>query len=142
MVTIGPRVYYAMAKNGAFLKAAAVVHPDHFVDLSGQQLHAVQDWHHAQETAPSPADLKEPVPEDVQLVKAVELLKEMPDISNITQSNGDIIQADFVGDDRALHKILAQLITHDLPVVSFAPRSGGGRLEEVFMSITEGSHPS
>ncbi|MGH9662601.1 MAG: APC family permease [Bryobacteraceae bacterium] len=27
MVTIGPRVYYAMAKNGAFLKAAAEVHP-------------------------------------------------------------------------------------------------------------------
>jgi basic amino acid/polyamine antiporter, APA family len=26
-VTIGPRVYYAMAKNGAFLKAAAEVHP-------------------------------------------------------------------------------------------------------------------
>jgi len=26
-ITIGPRVYYAMAKNGAFLKAAAVVHP-------------------------------------------------------------------------------------------------------------------
>jgi len=26
-VTIGPRVYYAMAKNGAFVKAAAVVHP-------------------------------------------------------------------------------------------------------------------
>ncbi len=27
MVTTGPRVYYAMAKNGAFLKAAARVHP-------------------------------------------------------------------------------------------------------------------
>lgn len=27
MVTIGPRVYYAMAKNGAFLKSAASVHP-------------------------------------------------------------------------------------------------------------------
>ncbi|MEO7651389.1 MAG: amino acid permease [Bryobacteraceae bacterium] len=27
MVTIGPRVYYAMARNGAFLKAAAEVHP-------------------------------------------------------------------------------------------------------------------
>ena len=27
MVTIGPRVYYAMAKNGAFVKAAAKVHP-------------------------------------------------------------------------------------------------------------------
>jgi len=27
MVTIGPRVYYAMAKNGAFLSSAAKVHP-------------------------------------------------------------------------------------------------------------------
>jgi len=27
MVTIGPRVYYAMAKNGAFFKSAARVHP-------------------------------------------------------------------------------------------------------------------
>jgi APA family basic amino acid/polyamine antiporter len=27
MVTIGPRVYYAMAKNGAFLRGAAEVHP-------------------------------------------------------------------------------------------------------------------
>jgi len=27
MVTIGPRVYYAMAKNGAFVKTAAAVHP-------------------------------------------------------------------------------------------------------------------
>ena len=27
MVTIGPRVYYAMAKNGAFLARAAEVHP-------------------------------------------------------------------------------------------------------------------
>jgi basic amino acid/polyamine antiporter, APA family len=27
MVTIGPRVYYAMAKNGAFLRAAATIHP-------------------------------------------------------------------------------------------------------------------
>ena len=27
MVTFGPRVYYAMAKNGAFLRAAAGVHP-------------------------------------------------------------------------------------------------------------------
>lgn len=27
MVTVGPRVYYAMAKNGAFLSAAAKVHP-------------------------------------------------------------------------------------------------------------------
>ena len=27
MVTIGPRVYYAMAKNGAFFRGAALVHP-------------------------------------------------------------------------------------------------------------------
>jgi len=34
------------------------------------------------------------------------------------------------------------LITKGIPVVSFAPRSSGGRLEEVFMSITEGSSPT
>ena len=28
MVTIGPRLYYAMAKNGAFVPAAAKVHPE------------------------------------------------------------------------------------------------------------------
>ena len=72
----------------------------------------------------------------------IEALKEQPDMSNIITSDGTLIQADFVGDDRALHRTLAELITRGLPIISFAPRSSGGRLEEVFMSITEGSSPS
>jgi ABC-2 type transport system ATP-binding protein len=74
--------------------------------------------------------------------EAAQMLSETPDISNVSRQEGDLIQADFAGDDRALHKILATLITRDIPVVSFAPRSSGGALEEVFMSITEGSLPS
>jgi ABC-2 type transport system ATP-binding protein len=70
------------------------------------------------------------------------LLKEIEGISNLTSENGDLLQAEFTGDDRALHSVLARLITEGIPVVSFAPRSSGGRLEEVFMSITEGSSPS
>src|SRR5947209_684528 len=73
--------------------------------------------------------------------EAVEMLKEMADISNVTSGiNGEanLIQADFTSDDAALHRMLVELVTHGIPVVSFAPRSSGGRLEEVFMSITEG----
>jgi len=70
------------------------------------------------------------------------LLKEIEGINNVTSENGDLLQAEFTGDDRALHSVLARLITEGIPVVSFAQRSSGGRLEEVFMSITEGSSPS
>jgi ABC-2 type transport system ATP-binding protein len=73
---------------------------------------------------------------------AAKLLKEMPNISNVANENGNSIQAECSGDDKALHDILATLISQGIPVVSFAPRSGGGRLEEVFMSITEGSSSS
>jgi len=71
---------------------------------------------------------------------ARQLLKNMPEISQVMNENGDgeAIHAEFTGDDRALHRILAALMAQDIPVVSFAPRKGGGRLEEVFMSITEG----
>ena len=72
----------------------------------------------------------------------IEVLKEQPAISNILHSEGTLIQADFAGDDSALHTTLAALITRGLPIISFAPRSSGGRLEEVFMSITEGSSPT
>jgi ABC-2 type transport system ATP-binding protein len=76
--------------------------------------------------------------------EAIQMLKEMSDISNVTSgTNGEsnLIQTDFSGDDSALHRMLVELITHDIPVVSFAPRSSGGRLEEVFMSMTEESNP-
>ncbi len=75
---------------------------------------------------------------------AVTALKNLTAISNImtTEEHENLIQADFSGDDRALHYVLAELIKQDIPVVSFAPRSNGGLLEEVFMSVTEGSSPS
>lgn len=74
--------------------------------------------------------------------EAIELLGKLSGISNVQHENGELIQAEFTGDDKALHGILAELMKQDIPVVSFAPRSSGGRLEEVFMSITEGSSPS
>src|SRR2546422_6582886 len=79
-----------------------------------------------------------------RLADAKELLKNMPEISNVLDENGDdeLIHAEFSGDNPALHRILAALMAQDIPVVSFAPRSAGGRLEEVFMSITEEGNPA
>src|SRR6266446_5452978 len=77
-----------------------------------------------------------------RFAEAQELLKNMPEISNVMDGNDDreLIHAEFTGDNRALHRILAALMAQEIPVVSFAPRSGGVRLEEVFMSITEGEN--
>ena len=71
---------------------------------------------------------------------ARQLLKEMPEISNVMDGSddGEVIQAEYMGDDRTLHNILAALMAHDVPVISFAPRRAADRLEEVYMSITEG----
>jgi ABC-2 type transport system ATP-binding protein len=71
---------------------------------------------------------------------ARQLLKEMPEISNVMDgsNDGEVIQAEYMGDDRTLHNILAALMAHDVPVISFAPRRAADRLEEVYMSITEG----
>ncbi len=72
---------------------------------------------------------------------AKQLLKEMSEISNILDGNedGEVIQAEFNGDNQALHRILTELIAHDIPVISFAPRRAIQQLEEVYMSITEGA---
>ncbi len=71
---------------------------------------------------------------------ARQLLKDMPEISNIMDENddGEVIKVGFTGDDQALHRILAALMAHDIPVVSFAPHRTIDHLEEVYMSITEG----
>jgi ABC-2 type transport system ATP-binding protein len=71
---------------------------------------------------------------------ARQLLKEMPEISSVMDENGEseVIHAEYTGDNQALRRILAGLITHDIPVVSFSPRKAAERLEEVYMSITEG----
>lgn len=71
---------------------------------------------------------------------AKQLLKEMPEISNLVNEKDDseVIQAEYSGDYQALHRILAELMAHEIPVVSFAPRRAVDRLEEVYMNITEG----
>jgi ABC-2 type transport system ATP-binding protein len=69
--------------------------------------------------------------------EAMALLKDTAAMSNVTSGDETTIQADFAGDDEALHDVLVELVTRGVRVVSFAPRSGGGRLEEVFMHITE-----
>ncbi len=77
--------------------------------------------------------------------ETIAALKELPtitDVQEVTNNDGTFIQADFTGDDSVLQQTLATLIARGLPVISFAPRSGRGRLEEVFMSITEGSSQS
>lgn len=74
--------------------------------------------------------------------EAVEVLKEFPGMSEVNVSENNLLQADFTGDDKALHLVLAGLIARGIPVITFAPRSSGGRLEEVFMSITEGNSPT
>jgi ABC-2 type transport system ATP-binding protein len=77
-----------------------------------------------------------------RVADAIQLLNDTVGISNVTESEGKLIQAEFMGDDTTLHTTLAALITRGIPVVSFAPRSSGGRLEEVFMNVTEGNSPS
>ncbi|GCE06255.1 ABC transporter ATP-binding protein [Dictyobacter aurantiacus] len=75
--------------------------------------------------------------DNMRIGDVVAHLENVADIHNITTNEDRLIQAEFSGDDETLHHILAALITQGYPVVSFAPRSGGGRLEEVFMNITE-----
>jgi ABC-2 type transport system ATP-binding protein len=74
--------------------------------------------------------------------EAVQLLKEMPEISSVSferdDENGQVIHADFTGNDLALHHILAALIANNMLVVSFAPLKAVERLEEVYMSVMEG----
>jgi ABC-2 type transport system ATP-binding protein len=76
--------------------------------------------------------------ESEQIEAAITLLKNVSEMSNVTREENNLIQADFNGDDETLNRILVDLIAHKIPIVSFAPRSGSGQLEEVFMSITEG----
>src|SRR5437764_1328622 len=65
------------------------------------------------------------------------LLKEIEGINNVTSENGDLLQAEFTGDDRALHSVLARLINESIPFVSLSPRSSGCGPAEAFMTITE-----
>src|SRR5438094_1690628 len=50
--------------------------------------------------------------------ETVQLLRDIPGISNVLTENDTLLQAEFTGDDRALHDVLAQLIGHGVPIVS------------------------
>jgi ABC-2 type transport system ATP-binding protein len=76
------------------------------------------------------------------VAEALEVLQTIPQLHVLSKSDETTIQANFSGDDQALHQILVELITRNVPVVSFAPRSGGGLLEEVFLRITERGNQS
>jgi ABC-2 type transport system ATP-binding protein len=77
-----------------------------------------------------------------RIPSALELLKKQPTLSNITHEAGNLLVAEFNGNEQALPQIMADLITQGIPITSFAPRTGSDRLEEIFMSITEGSSRS
>ena len=74
--------------------------------------------------------------------EAMQLLKEMPEITGVSleqeNGNGQVIHADFTGNDLALHHILAGLIAKNVLVISFAPLKAVDRLEEVYMNVMEG----
>ena len=74
--------------------------------------------------------------------EAMQLLKEMPEVSGVSleqeNGSGQVIHADFTGNDLALHHILSQLIANNVLVVSFAPLKAVERLEEVYMNVMEG----
>ena len=68
--------------------------------------------------------------------KLVKLLSEKPFISEIIENTDDVEFA-FDGDDRELSLLLKNIITEDIPVISFKEKEGN--LEEIFMQITGGN---
>ncbi len=80
--------------------------------------------------------------DSARVPETLETLKALSTITTVTPEDEHVLRANFTGDDAELQRILADLVSHGLPIVSFAPRSGGGRLEEVFMHITEGASQS
>lgn len=68
--------------------------------------------------------------------KLVKLLSEKPFISEIIENTDDVEFA-FDGDDKELSLLLKNIITEDIPVISFKEKEGN--LEEIFMQITGGN---
>lgn len=66
---------------------------------------------------------------------AAMILKEFPFVDKLTTGE-DTIQAGFEGGDEDMSKVLRTLISHDIPVVTFAQLDGN--LEDVFMKVTKG----
>ncbi|GAA0760916.1 ABC transporter ATP-binding protein [Clostridium sartagoforme] len=66
--------------------------------------------------------------------KAIEVLKQMPDVKDIS-IDGNKITASVTGGDEEAKKILKALVTQDVSVIGFAKAIGN--LEDVFIQITE-----
>jgi ABC-2 type transport system ATP-binding protein len=77
-----------------------------------------------------------------KIAPTLDLLRSLPEVLSAQLIEDETIYATFVGDDLAMSGLLQTLLTHELPVLSFAPRSAGGRLEDVFLSLTEGNRPA
>lgn len=68
-----------------------------------------------------------------ELEKAVRILKEFPNVDNIIAGENNI-EADFVGNDSDMNKLLKELIRREVPVVTFSQIDGN--LEDIFMKVT------
>ncbi|MPM08989.1 putative ABC transporter ATP-binding protein YxlF [bioreactor metagenome] len=66
--------------------------------------------------------------------KAIKVLKQMPDVKDIS-IDGNKITASVTGGDEEAKKILKALVTQDVSVIGFAKAIGN--LEDVFIQITE-----
>lgn len=66
--------------------------------------------------------------------KAIKVLKQMPDVKEIS-IDGNKITASVTGGDEEAKKILKALVTQDVSVIGFAKAIGN--LEDVFIQITE-----
>ncbi|GAA0182392.1 ABC transporter ATP-binding protein [Clostridium sediminicola] len=69
-----------------------------------------------------------------ELEKAVIILKEFPNINNIITGENKI-EADFVGNDSDMNKLLKELIIREVPVVTFSQIDGN--LEDIFMKVID-----
>jgi len=67
--------------------------------------------------------------------KALQLLHEYPQIKE-ARAEGNHVTIEFLGDHDGLPPLLAHLITHGIPVASFAQREAD--VEDVFMKVTKG----
>lgn len=66
--------------------------------------------------------------------KAISILKEIPEVKEISVDENKIT-ASIVGGDKEARDILKALVSKDIPVISFS--RAAGNLEEVFIQITE-----
>ncbi|MDO9300854.1 MAG: DUF4162 domain-containing protein, partial [Anaerolineales bacterium] len=71
--------------------------------------------------------------------EAQTVLQTMPgvfEIRTVENTSRVSLEVDFIGDDEAVHQLLAKLLAQGFPVIHFSEESKN--LEEVFMRTTKG----